>query len=40
MYAKQEDKLRESMFHVKNWRTQLRKVNNYLPNANQSRMKN
>ena len=33
MMAKQEDKLRESMFHVKKRGTQLRKVNKNLPNA-------
>ena len=32
MYAKQEDKLRESMFYVKKWRTKLIKVNKNLPN--------
>ena len=33
MYAEQEDKLRESMFHVKKWRKQLTKVKKILPNA-------
>ena len=34
MYATQEDKLRESMFHVKKWRTYLKNVNKNLLKQN------